>query len=79
MLLAIDQLISEIKSKEEIVAPKEKLQEEGEHNEMKEVSPEEEDDNSSIQNDAFLTDNILSCVINCMELFSKPMIHHHIL
>ena len=79
LLLATDQLLSEIKSKEVVTSHKEEPQEHGELDEMKEVSPEEEDDNSTIQNDSTLSDNILSCIVKCTELFNKPMIHSHIL
>jgi len=79
LLLTTDQLFSEIKSKEEVIPPKEEIHEEGEHDEMKEVSPEEEDDNSTVHHEAFLSENILSCIIKCTELFSTPMIHSHIL
>ena len=79
LLLATDQLLSEIKSKEVVSSHKEEPQEHGELDEMKEVSPEEEDDNSTIQNDSTLSDNILSCIVKCTELFNKPMIHSHIL
>lgn len=81
LLLGIDQFIFEIKAKEERALQKKLNEVAKEYNTEEGVEEVVQEETPLVQEqeEIFLSENALSCIIKCIDLFSKPMIHPHIL